>query len=129
MYTLLHLGALTVTVLALSRILPGVRIKGITTALLVAVVFSVLNFVLGWLIQAALFIPAVLTLGILFLFIPFIVNVILLWLTDKLLKGFEVETAGGLLLSAAVITLVNGIFYWAMHAQALANTPGPTRWV
>ena len=129
MYTLLHLGALTVTVLVLSRILPGVRIKSITTALLVAVVFSVLNFVLGWLIQVALFIPAVLTLGVLFLFIPFIVNVILLWLTDKLLKGFEVETAGGLLLSAAVITLVNGVFYWAMHAHALANAPGPTRWV
>ncbi|HET6283248.1 MAG TPA: phage holin family protein [Polyangia bacterium] len=129
MYTLLHLGALTLTVLVLSWLLPGVRIKSIATAVLVAVVFSVLNFFLGWLIQAVLFVPAVLTLGILFLFIPFIVNLVLLWLTDKLLKGFEVETAGGLLLSSAVITLVNAVFYWAMHAQALTNSPGPTRWV
>lgn len=129
MYTLLHLGALTVTVLVLSRILPGVRVKSIVTALVVAVVFSVLNFFLGWLIKAALFIPAVLTLGVLFLFIPFIVNLILLWLTDKLLKGFEVETVGGLLLSSAAITLVNGIFYWAMHAQTVTATAGPTRWV
>ncbi|MDP9002041.1 MAG: hypothetical protein M3O46_18260, partial [Myxococcota bacterium] len=36
---------------------------------------------------------------------------VLLWLTDRLMKSFEIKTLGGLLLSAAVITLVNGVFY------------------
>jgi putative membrane protein len=130
MYTLLHLAALTVTVLALSRIFSSVRVKSVGSAFLVAVVFSLLNFFLGWLIRAFLFVPAILTLGVLFLFVPFIVNALLLWLTDKLLAAFEIETTGALLASAAVITLVNGVFHMALHAQRLGQVaPGPTRWI
>ena len=47
MYTLLHLAALTVTVLALARIFPSVRVKSVGSALVVAIVFSLLNFFLG----------------------------------------------------------------------------------
>src|ERR1700694_2808031 len=110
MFTILHLAVLAVTILVLSRLLPSVHIKSIGAAVGVAVVFSVLNFFLGWLIRAALFVPAILTLGLLFLFVPFIVNAVLLWLTDKLMKGFAIDTMGGLLVSAAILTLVNGIF-------------------
>ena len=111
MQTLLHLLVLALTILALSRLLPSVRIKSFGTALGVAVVFSVLNFFLGWVIRAVLFVPALLTLGLLFLFVPFIVNTALLWLTDKVMASFEIKTLKGLLVSAAVITLVNGVFY------------------
>lgn len=111
MYMLLHLAVLALTILVLSRVLPSVQIKSIGTAFVVAIVFSVLNFFLGWLIRAVLFVPAILTLGLLFLFVPFIVNTVLLWLTDKLMGGFEIKTLAGLLLSATVITLVNGVFY------------------
>jgi putative membrane protein len=111
MYMLLHLAVLAVAILAMSRLLPGVRIKSAGTAIVVAVVFSVLNFFLGWFIRALLFVPALLTLGLLFLFVPFIVNTVLLWLTDKLMASFEIQTLRGLILCAAVITLVNGVFY------------------
>jgi putative membrane protein len=111
MYMLLHLAVLALTILALSRLVPSVSIKSFGTALGVAVVFSVLNFFLGWLIRAVLFVPALLTLGLLFLFVPFIVNAALLWLTDKLMASFEIKSLRGLLVSAAVITLVNGVFY------------------
>ena len=97
MHTLLHLAALTATVLLLARFLPSVKIKSVGSAIVVAIVFSLLNFFLGWLIKAVLFVPAILTLGLLFLFVPFIVNAILLWLTDKLIGSFEIETMGGLL--------------------------------
>jgi putative membrane protein len=111
MHVLLHLVVLALTIVGLSRILPSVHVKNIGTAFAVAFVFSVLNFFLGWLIRAALFVPAILTLGLLFLFVPLLVNTVLLWLTDRLMKSFEIKTLGGLLLSAAVITLVNGVFY------------------
>ena len=84
MYTLLHLATLTLTVFALSRIFSSVKIRSVGSAVVVAIVFSLLNFFLGWLIRVALFLPAILTLGLLFLVLPFIVNTILLWLTDKL---------------------------------------------
>ena len=125
----LHLVVLTATVLLLARFFPSVRVKSVGAAIVVALVFSLLNFFLGWFIRAVLFVPAVLTLGLLFLFVPFIVNAVLLWLTDKLIKSFEIGTMGGLLGSAAVITLVNAAFRFAMHAQHMRHTVGPPRWI
>jgi len=130
MYTLLHLATLTATVLLLSRIFSTVKIKGVASALVVAIVFSVLNVLLGWLIRVALFVPAILTLGVLFLFVPFIVNAVMLWLTDKLLGSFEIETAGALFASAGIITVVNALFSFALHAHQLhAYAAGPPRWI
>jgi putative membrane protein len=129
MYTLLHLAALTVTVLALSRLFSSVQVRSVGSAILVAVVFSVLDFFLAWLIKAFLFVPAILTLGFLFLFVPFIVNTVLLWLTDKLIRSFEIRTTGGLLASAAVISVVNAAFSMAMHAQHVRHVAGHPRWI
>ena len=130
MYTFLHLAALTGTVLLLERLLPSVKVKNLVSAVLVAIVFSVLNFFLGWLIRAFLFVPAILTLGLLFLIMPFIVNAVLLWLTDKLMRSFEIETVGGLLVSAGVVTLVNAVFHIALQAQRTGMMQsGPTRWI
>ena len=129
-HLVLHLVVLTATVLLLARFLPSVRIKSVGAAILVAIAFSLLNFFLGWFVRFALFVPAVLTLGLLFLFVPFIVNTVMLWLTDKLIKTFSIETLGGLLTSAAVITAVNWLLQVAVHAHQLrGHGPGPTRWI
>lgn len=111
MHVILHLACLALAVYALSRFFPGaVRVRSGGSAVAVAVVFSVLNFFLGWLIRAVLFVPSLLTLGLLFLFVPFIVNAVLLWVTDKLMESFELRGARGLVLSATIITLVNAVF-------------------
>lgn len=110
MRILLHLALLTATVLLSSRYIAGVRVKNTPAAIGVAVVFSLLNWLLGGLIKFLLFLPAILTFGLLFLVLPLIVNVIVLWLTDKLLHVFEIEDAKGLWLMAIVITAVNALF-------------------
>jgi putative membrane protein len=115
MHMLLHFVVLTVTVLALARVVPGVRVTNNSSAALVAVVFGVLNFALGWLIKAVLFVPALLTLGLLFLFVPFIVNTIVLWLTDKVLHAFEIRDLQALLISSGAITLVNGLLHFVIR--------------
>jgi putative membrane protein len=107
MHALIHLLVLAATFFGLSRLMPSVRIRSGGTAVLAAVVFSVLNFFLAWLIKAVLFVPGLLTMGLLFLFVPFIVNTVLLWLTDKALASFEIKSLRGLLASAGVITVVN----------------------
>lgn len=119
MHTLLHLAALTATVLGLARFLPDVQVRSTGAAIIVAVVFSVLNFFLGWLIHVLLFVPALLTLGLLFFFIPFIVNTVMLWLTDKLIASFEIKSLRALLISSGCITLVNWLFQASMHARRL----------
>jgi len=131
MYTLLHLAALTVTVLLLARIFPSVHVRSVGSAVVVAIVFSLLNFFLGWAIRLMLVLPAILTLGLLFLIFPFVVNTILLWLTDKLLRSFQIDTLGGLLASSAVITLVNALLQVGLHAHrmGLYHHPGPVRWI
>ena len=121
MHTFLHIAILTATVLAIARFLPDVQVKGLGTAVIVSVVFSVLNFLLGWLIHVVLFVPALLTLGLLFFFIPFIVNTAMLWLTDKLIAAFEIKTLRALLTSAAVITVVNWLFHAVIHSQRLPS--------
>lgn len=115
MHALVHIGVVAITVLLLARYLPGIKIKSQAHAVLVAVVFSLLNFGLGWLIKAVLFVPALLTLGLLFLFIPFIVNTIVLWLTDKLLGSFEIDELGTLLKASGAITLASWVTAAVLH--------------
>lgn len=132
MYMLLHLGVLAATVLVLSRVVPGVRIRTPGTAVLVAIVFSLLNFFLGWIVRVVLFVPALLTLGLLFVFMSLIVNTVMLWLTDKVLASFEISTRRALLVSSVAITLVNGIFYWqavGYTSAAHAGYGGGSRWI
>ena len=131
MFALIHLALLTLTILILARALPDVQIKSAGTALVVAVVFSVLNFFLAWFLKVMLVLPAILTLGLLFLFIPFIVNTILLWLTDKVLSSFTINSTGSLLMSAGAITAVNAVLQFVLrsHVAAQAIGPGPIRWI
>jgi putative membrane protein len=130
MYILLHMAVLTVTVLAMTRLVPSVKVKSVGSAIMVALVFSVLNVLFGWFIRALLIIPAILTLGLLFLFFNLIVNTVLLWLTDKLMRSFEIDSLGGLVSAAAIITVANWLFHMAVGAHfAGMSGPGPTRWI
>jgi putative membrane protein len=131
MSLLLHLGVLAATVLVLSRVVSGVRIRTPGTAVLVAVVFSLLNFFLGWVVRVILFVPALLTLGILFIFMSLIVNTVMLWLTDKVLASFEISTRKALVVSSIAITLVNSLFHWhaVWSSAAHAGYGSGPRWI
>ena len=107
MFFIVHLAVLTAVVFFASRYLPTVHVRSAGSALVVALVFSLLNFFLGWAIKAALFIPGLLTLGLLFLILPFVVNLILIWITDKLLHAFRVDNFKSYALLAALITMAS----------------------
>jgi putative membrane protein len=111
LYIVLHVGALALTVLALSRVTSGVWLKNPPAAITVAVVFSLLNLGLGWLLRLLLVLPTILTLGLLLLFTTYIVNTVLLWAADKLLASFQLKSTRALLLSSSAITLVNWLFH------------------
>jgi putative membrane protein len=126
--TILHLAALALTILVLSRVVPGVRIRTVGTAIAVAIVFSILNFFLILPIKALLVVPGLLTLGLLFFFVPFIVNTVVLWVTDKLMASFEIASLRPLLVSAGAITIVNWLFH--MHRSWGSYVPhGHIHWV
>lgn len=98
--------------------LPGFHVKNFTSAILVAAIFGVLNFLLGWLLFAVL---TVATLGLAWLlaFITrWIINAILLMLTDRLTDHLKIDgfgwALGGALMMSALGTLgewlVQGLF-------------------
>lgn len=75
------------------QVFPGIKVRSVGTAALVAVVFAFFNFFLGWFLTflvTLVSIPAIIiTLGAFVIFIPTFVNAILLRLTDALLQDFE----------------------------------------
>lgn len=85
----------TLIALVSPQILPGVKVKGVETAALVAIVFGILNLLIGWILSGALSLLTLpltcLTLGLFSLVIPTIVNAILLKITDSLLVSFEIK--------------------------------------
>lgn len=80
------------------QVFSGVKVKGLVTAALVAVVFGVLNVLLGGVLAFLLKLfglPVILlTLGLAALLVTPIVNTILLKLTDAVLEGFEIKGLG-----------------------------------
>lgn len=111
MHALIHVAVLSLTIYALARLMPGIRVERTSTTVVVAVVFSLLNFLTGWLIKLLLVIPVILTLGLLSFFVPLIVNLVILWVTDKVLHAFEIRDGRTLVIASLAITIVS----WLMH--------------
>jgi putative membrane protein len=95
--------------LGISKLLPGFRIGSFSTALVVAAVYSILYIVLHFILFKVfwiLTIPLViLTLGIIF----FVVNAVILWLTNKLIEDFDIDSTATLLIAAVLLTVANWI--------------------
>lgn len=96
---------LSLAVWVTAVVLPGFHVKSFRSAIVVAALFGVLNFFLGWLLFAV-FTIATLGLAWLFAFITrWIINALLLKLTDALtnhlrIDGFRWALAGALMMSA-----------------------------
>ncbi|HSR67547.1 MAG TPA: phage holin family protein [Acidobacteriota bacterium] len=95
-------------VFLVAQLLPGIKVRNFPTALLVALVFGILNALLKKLLIFLTLPFVVLTLG---LFIV-VINAFLLWITSRLIKGFEVAGIGPLLLGTLLISLIDLIFHW-----------------
>lgn len=100
--------------LGVSKILPGFRIRSFGTALVVSAVYSVLYIVLHFILFDVLWIltiiPVILTLGIIF----FVVNAVILWLTDKIVEDFNIDSAATLVIAAVLLTIVNWIIRFVL---------------
>ena len=86
---------------ALATAFPGVRLKSFGTALAVVLVYGVLNYFLFWLVALIAFIPMLLSFGLFGL----VINAFLLWLTDKLIDDFKIDSLRTTLLIAILLTV------------------------
>jgi putative membrane protein len=105
---ILHLLLLAATILIVAKSVPGVHVEGLGTALMVAIVYGLINLVLGSIFKI-LAIPFIFITAGLFLFV---INAFLLWLTDQLLEDFEIEDLGTTFVAAFFITIADTLLSW-----------------
>lgn len=99
-----------------AMILPGIHVKSFGSAIIVAAIFGILNFLLGWLFFTVFTIA---TLGIAYLlaFITrWIINAILLKITDALTDHLTVDGFGNALLGALLISIIGTVGEWLVRA-------------
>lgn len=101
---------LSVAIFLVSQILPGVRIKGYLTAVVVAVVYSVINFFFGWLFTLLTLPLVIITFGL----FKLVINAFMLWITDKMIEGFEIKDFFNTIIAAVLITLADSFIHWLL---------------
>ena len=92
--------------LAVAYLLPGVRVEGLESALIAALVLGLINTLLRPLLILLTLPATVLTLG---LFI-FVINGLLFWFAGSVLRGFEVSGFWVGVIGALLYSILSSLF-------------------
>jgi putative membrane protein len=98
----------TVGVWFVAYILPGVEVKNLGTAFWVALLLSLINGTVGWLLKILTFPITLLTLGL----FSFLINVFIILLVDKLVPGFHIKNFWNAVLFAILLSIITSIVHW-----------------
>lgn len=104
---------LAINVLALfivEYLVPGFHLTSIWTGVVAAIAIGLVNTFIRPILQLIALPISILTFGI----AAFLINVLLLWGTSKLVPGFTIDSFTTALLSAIVLSLVS----WFLHKLA-----------
>jgi putative membrane protein len=88
-----------------AQLVPGFVIAGLTPLIFAALVLGIINAIVRPILVLLTLPLTLVTLG-LFLFV---LNAFCIWLTSRLVPGFQVETFGSALLGALVVSVVSWI--------------------
>ena len=109
----LLLGGLAV--MAVARLVSGFHVKGgFGSYVLVGLVYGILKMLLQKILIVVTFPAVILTLGLFIL----VINAFLLWLTDKLMKRFTVDSAGSLFIGALLLSLIDWVFQLILRGHS-----------
>jgi len=100
---ILNISLLSITIFCVAKLLPSIHIKGFFTAITVAVVYSIINFIFGWLLLLLTFPLVFITFGL----FKFVINAFLLWITDKIIDDFKIDSFGWTLIAAVLISIID----------------------
>jgi len=101
---------LSIAIFIVAKMLPSIHIQSFATAIGVAVLYSVINLLVGWLLILVTLPLIIITFG----FFKFIINAFLLFITDKLIDGFKIDSFGATVLAAFLITLIDSLLKWVI---------------
>jgi putative membrane protein len=104
MRTIIKLVLMGIAVMISAYIIPGVSVNGFFTAVVVAVVLSLINFIIKPIVTLFTLPINILTLGL----FTFIINALMILLASSVVPGFSVSGLWPALLFSVVLSLVNG---------------------
>lgn len=110
---LLNLILSTIAVLVSAYILPGVKVDGFFTALVVAVVLGVINAFIKPLVLLFTLPINILTLGL----FTFVINALMIELVAVIVPGFKVDGILWALIFSIVLSLVSGMISMMAHEK------------
>ena len=97
----LNLLIMTIAVFVISKVFPPLKIDNLGTAFVVAIVYSLVNFFLKWILVFLTFPFLVLSLGL----FTFVINGFLLWITNKLVDGFKIQGVVNTIIASVLISI------------------------
>jgi putative membrane protein len=108
-----NLLILSVVIFGIAKLLPAIKIKSFATAVVVAVVYSVINIILDLLLKQP-GLPAVVRDVFVIGLIRILLNAVMLWVTDMLIKDFKIKNFGWTLVASLLITLAYALITWVL---------------
>ena len=99
----LYFVVMAAAMLGLSRVLPGFVVRGFGPALCAALVLALVNTLVKPILFVITLPLTILTLGLFLL----VLNALMLWLTAKLVPGFDVHGAGTTLVASLILAVVS----------------------
>jgi len=99
--------------LALPYIVPGILVQSIVTALILALLWGLINITIKPILIILTLPLNLLTLGI----FTFVINGFLLWILGGVVKGFEVHGFLAAILGAIVLSVIHTLTHWALHRE------------
>lgn len=107
MKMLLRILLSAIAVVILSKILPGVWVASYTTAIIVAIVLSLLNFIIKPILLILTLPITIITFGLFIL----IINAIIILLVDSFIDGFQVDSLWWALLFSLLLSFFQSILF------------------
>jgi len=103
---LLHWVLNAIALLVVAKIVPGVVVSSLTSALIAVIVIGLLNATFGLVLKVITLPLGILTFGIFFL----LINALVLKFATAVTPGFQVETFGAAFLGALALALLHMLF-------------------
>ncbi len=104
---ILHLAVSAFALVITAYLIPGISVNSFVTALIAAFVLGIVNAVVKPLVLLLTLPINIITLGL----FTFIINAIMLWLTTKIVPGFEISGFIAAILGAIFLSAISTILH------------------
>lgn len=108
MFLVIHWALSAAALIVVTFLVPGVRVAGLGSAFLAALVIGLINATLGNVLKLITWPLRILTLGLLSL----VINALMLMLAAAMVPGFRVDGFLSAFLGSILLSLVSGLFGW-----------------